>query len=47
MTQNQTAIAFFAAYADVSDLAREINFRPCTNIEDGLLKFVKWYKEYS
>lgn len=33
-------------YADVSDLERDINFRPSTNIEDGLQKFVDWYKEY-
>jgi UDP-glucuronate 4-epimerase len=33
-------------YADVSDLEREINFKPSTSIEDGLAKFVDWYKEY-
>lgn len=33
-------------YADVSDLEREINFKPSTSIEDGLKKFVEWYKEY-
>ena len=33
-------------YADVSDLERDINFKPSTSIEDGLKKFVDWYKEY-
>lgn len=33
-------------YADVSDLERDINFKPSTSIEDGLQKFVQWYMEY-
>jgi UDP-glucuronate 4-epimerase len=33
-------------YADVSDLERDINFKPSTSIEEGLNKFVKWYKAY-
>lgn len=33
-------------YADVSDLESDINFKPSTSIEDGLLKFVEWYEEY-
>jgi UDP-glucuronate 4-epimerase len=33
-------------YADVSDLEKDINFKPCTSIEDGLGKFVEWYKDY-
>ena len=33
-------------YADVSDLEKDINFKPSTSIEDGLQKFVKWYLEY-
>lgn len=33
-------------YADVSDLERDIGFKPSTSIEDGIEKFVKWYKEY-
>lgn len=33
-------------YADVSDLERDIGFKPATSIEEGLEKFVKWYKEY-
>jgi UDP-glucuronate 4-epimerase len=33
-------------YADVSDLEREIDFRPATPIEVGVGKFIDWYKEY-
>lgn len=33
-------------YADVTDLERDIDFKPYTSIEDGLEKFVDWYKEY-
>ena len=33
-------------YADVSELERDIDFKPSTNIEEGLGKFVDWYKEY-
>ncbi|MDJ0662238.1 MAG: NAD-dependent epimerase [Crocosphaera sp.] len=33
-------------YADVDDLTKDINFRPQTPLEDGLKKFVTWYKQY-
>ncbi len=33
-------------YADVSDLERDINFKPSTSIEEGIARFVNWYKEY-
>lgn len=33
-------------YADVSDLERDIDFKPSTSIEEGLEKFVQWYKDY-
>ncbi|OFV72451.1 NAD-dependent epimerase [Acetobacterium wieringae] len=33
-------------YADISDLEKDIGFRPVTSIEEGLAKFVKWFKEY-
>ena len=33
-------------FADVSDLARDIGFRPQTRIEDGVAKFVAWYRDY-
>jgi UDP-glucuronate 4-epimerase len=35
-----------ATFADVSDLARDIGFRPQTRIEDGVAKFVAWYRDY-
>jgi len=33
-------------YADVSDLEKDIGFKPKTSIEEGIQKFVDWYKEY-
>ncbi len=33
-------------YADISDLESDIAFRPVTSIEEGLTKFVAWYKNY-
>jgi UDP-glucuronate 4-epimerase len=33
-------------YADVSELERDIDFKPSTSIEEGLGKFVDWYKDY-
>lgn len=33
-------------YADVSDLERDIHFKPSTSLEEGLGKFVDWYKDY-
>ena len=33
-------------FADIDDLAESINFTPSTTIEEGILKFVNWYKEY-
>jgi UDP-glucuronate 4-epimerase len=35
-----------ATYADVDDLVREIRFKPDTSIEDGIRKFVEWYRDY-
>lgn len=35
-----------ATYADISDLQRDVGFNPSTSIEEGLEKFVRWYKEY-
>ncbi len=31
-------------FADVSDLMREVGFRPDTSIEDGIADFVAWYR---
>ena len=33
-------------FADVDDLMRDVNFKPATSIEDGVGKFIDWYKEY-
>ncbi len=33
-------------YADVSDLVRDIGYKPPTKVEDGIKKFIKWYKEF-
>lgn len=33
-------------YADVDDLMEYIDFKPQVSIEQGLLNFVKWFKEY-
>lgn len=35
-----------ATYADVSDLMQDMGFRPATPIEDGIARFVTWYKNY-
>jgi UDP-glucuronate 4-epimerase len=32
--------------ADVVDLAEAVGFRPATGIEDGIARFVDWYREY-
>lgn len=36
----------YRTYADVSDLEKDIGFKPSTSIEDGIDKFVQWYKKY-
>ncbi|HEV2493351.1 MAG TPA: NAD-dependent epimerase [Terriglobia bacterium] len=35
-----------ATYADVDDLARDVGFRPQTSLEEGLGRFVDWYRDY-
>jgi UDP-glucuronate 4-epimerase len=35
-----------ATYANVDDLVREIDFKPQTTIEEGIGKFVEWYRGY-
>ena len=36
----------YQTYADVSDLMQDFDFKPSTSIEEGLKKFVEWYKMY-
>ena len=33
-------------YADVDDLIKDVGFKPATPIEEGIKKFVEWYREY-
>jgi UDP-glucuronate 4-epimerase len=35
-----------ATYADVDDLSRDVGFHPGTPIEDGMRRFVEWYRAY-
>jgi UDP-glucuronate 4-epimerase len=35
-----------ATYADISDAARDLNFAPRTSIDEGLPRFVAWYRTY-
>jgi UDP-glucuronate 4-epimerase len=35
-----------ATYADVKDLENDIGFRPATPIEEGVARFVKWYRDF-
>ncbi|MCK5716258.1 MAG: NAD-dependent epimerase/dehydratase family protein, partial [Thiomargarita sp.] len=35
-----------ATYADVEDLERDIDFKPQTTVEEGIGRFVEWYKQY-
>lgn len=33
-------------YADVSDLVRDVDYKPNTSVETGIANFVEWYREY-
>ena len=33
-------------YANVDDLINDVGFKPETSIEEGIGKFVEWYREY-
>lgn len=33
-------------YADVSDLVRDVGYKPDTSVEDGVGRFVEWYRDY-
>ena len=35
-----------ATYADVDDLIKDVGFKPATPIEEGIKKFVEWYRSY-
>ena len=33
-------------YANVDDLVEQFHFSPSTSIEDGINRFVSWYRDY-
>jgi len=33
-------------FADVSDLVRDVDYKPDTSVEEGVRRFVEWYREY-
>ena len=33
-------------HSDVSELMKYSNYKPKTNIDKGIKKFIKWYKKY-
>ena len=35
-----------ATYADIDDLVRDVGFQPATPIEQGIARFVQWYRSY-
>ncbi|NQT35470.1 NAD-dependent epimerase [bacterium] len=35
-----------ATFAEISDLADEVGFRPVTSVREGIGKFIEWYKDY-
>jgi UDP-glucuronate 4-epimerase len=35
-----------ATFADVSDLTRDVGFKPSTSIEEGVRRFIDWYLSY-
>ncbi len=35
-----------ATYADVDDLMRDVGFKPATPIEEGVKRFVAWYRGF-
>ena len=36
----------YQTYADVTDLMKDFGFRPDTSMEEGIRRFVEWFKEY-
>jgi len=33
-------------YADIDDLMKDVGFKPTTPIEEGIKRFVEWYRRY-
>lgn len=36
----------YATYADVDDLMRDVGFSPATQLEEGIPRFIEWYRDY-
>jgi UDP-glucuronate 4-epimerase len=36
----------YSTYADISKLTKIVGYKPSTDIEEGLSKFINWYKNY-
>ena len=36
-----------ATYADVDDLMRDVGFKPATSVEEGIGRFVEWYRKFN
>lgn len=35
-----------ATYADVDDLINDVGYKPATDVEEGIARFVDWYREF-
>ncbi len=35
-----------STYADVSDLERDLGYKPATSVENGIKKFIAWFRDY-
>jgi UDP-glucuronate 4-epimerase len=35
-----------STFADVDELINKFNYKPETQLKDGISEFVEWYKEY-
>lgn len=35
-----------ATYADVSDLVKDMNYKPQTSVQEGIRSFIQWYRHY-
>jgi UDP-glucuronate 4-epimerase len=33
-------------YADIDDLIRDVGFKPATTLEEGIPKFIAWYRKF-
>jgi UDP-glucuronate 4-epimerase len=34
------------SFADIDDIARDLGYAPTTSIDEGIPKFIAWYREY-